>query len=169
MPTQKKSVISVEPLPSDPQALAALAVASVPVEAYTELANALIQAINATKPPEKKNPFNRRRDTPWTLKNGKVKAKLRRKMSQHGINIDEDKSSDEEIRLLNQVRPGTFLGGSVQVRRRKDRGVDIDYPIKTASQRLRLVNQFGIRSLAELCQALIHEAENPVIETFEEE
>ena len=49
----------------------------------------------------------------------------------------------------------------VKVVRRRDRGVDIDYPVKTASQRLKLVNQFGIRNFAELLQRCIDEGNNP--------
>jgi hypothetical protein len=127
----------------------------------SELAQALVQAIETTKPPQKKTAITRKPNTPWTPKDGSPKLKLKRKMYQHGILIDEDLVSNEEVELLNKLKPGLFLNGHVKVYRRRDRGIDIDYPIKTAAQRLKLVNQFGIRNLAELLQRCISEAENP--------
>lgn len=140
MPTKKKSEVTVS---------------------ETTLADALVQAINAAKPPEKKNPFNRKKGTPWTPKDGSAKLKLKRKMYQHGLLIDDEKIDNEEIALMNKVRPGLYLDGHVKVIRRRDRGIDIDYAVKTASQRLRLVNQFGIRNLKELLAQCIEEAANP--------
>lgn len=128
----------------------------------SELAQALIQAIELTRPEQKKNAFNRKVGTPWTPKDGTPKPKLKRKMFQHGLPIDEDISSSKEIDLMNQLRPGVFMGGLVKVNRRKDRGLDLDYHIKTASQRLKLINQFGIRNLEELLSRCIEEASNPV-------
>jgi len=127
----------------------------------SDLANALVAAINQAKPKEKKNPFNRTVSTPWTPKDGSPRLKLKRKAFQHGMEVDGKKLSNEEVALYNKLRPGRFLGGLVQVKRRRDRGIDIDYPIKTASQRLKLVNQFGIRNLSELLALCIHEADNP--------
>lgn len=127
----------------------------------SELASALVAAINAAKPVEKKNAFNRKVLTPWTPKDGSPKLKSKRKIYQHGLLVDPDKLDNEEIDLYNQIRPGTFLDGYVKVIRRRDKGIDIDYPVKTASQRLRLVNQFGIRNLKELLARCIEEAANP--------
>lgn len=127
----------------------------------TELAQALIQAINQTKPPEKKNPFNRKVNTAWTPKDGARKLKLKRKTYHHGLLLSEDILSNDEIDVLNKIRPGRYLDNYVVVFRRRDRGIDIDYPMKTSSQRLRLVNQFGIRNMKELCERIIAEAEAP--------
>ena len=126
----------------------------------SELAKALIQAIETTRP-QTKNPFNRKVGTPWTPKDGSPKLKLKRKMYQHGMPLTEPILSNDEIELMNQLRPGVYMDGIVKVNRRKDRGLDISYQIKTASQRLRLVNQFGIRNLKELLAQCIEEAANP--------
>lgn len=134
---------------------------------HQSLANALVAAINMAKPKEKKTVANRTVGTPWSPKDGSPKLKLKRKMHQHGLLLDADLFSNEEIDLMNKVRPGVFLDGHVQVIRRKDRGIDISYPIKTASQRLRLLNSFGIRDFKELLQKLINEAENPVKKIFD--
>ena len=134
----------------------------------TELANALIAAINATKAVEKKTPFNRTKNTPWTPKDGSPRLKLKRTMYQHGILIGS-RVSNEEIALLNQIKPGRFCDGHVHVVKRKDKGLNIDYPVKTASQRLKLVNQFGLRNFVELLQRLVDEAKNPSAYKTEED
>lgn len=131
------------------------------------IARAMVEAINIAKPKEKKNAANRTINNPWTPKDGAKKLKLKRKAHQHGVLLDEALLTNEQIALFNKLRPGTFLNGSVRVVRRKDRGIDLDYPIKTASQRLRLVNQFGIRTIDELLERCIYEAENPVKEAVD--
>lgn len=123
----------------------------------SELANALVTAINAAKGPEKKTPFNRKVNTPWTPKDGSPKLKLTRKMYQHGLPVNAARVSNEVIKLLNELQPGTYCDGFVKVNKRRDWGINVDYPIKTAAQRLRLVNQFGIRNFAELLQYCINE------------
>jgi len=125
------------------------------------LATALRDAINAAKPPEKKNIFTRTVNTPWTPPPGVPKLKLKRKIYLHGIPVSEDFTSNADIALCNQIRPGSYLDGYVKVIRRRDKGLDIDYPVRSSQQRLRLSNQFGIRSFGELLQRLIDEASKP--------
>lgn len=125
------------------------------------LAAALIKAINITKPKEKVNAAYRIPKTAWSPKAGEAKVKLKRKSYQHGIPIDPDMISNEEIALLNQLKPGLYCDGWVKVIRRRDRGINIEYPVKTASQRLRLTSQFGVRNLKELLELLIYQAANP--------
>ena len=127
----------------------------------SELAQALVAAINAAKPREKKTFATRTPKTPWTPKDGSAKLKLKRVAYQHGIEVDEGKLSNSEIDGFNKLRPGRFLDGHVKVVRRRDKGIDIDYPVKTAAQRLKLVNQFGIRDLTELLTRCANEAANP--------
>lgn len=129
------------------------------------LAEALVMAINAAKPVEKKNAANRKAITPWTPKDGSPKAKLKRKVFQHGLPADEEILSNDEINLFNKLRPGVFLDGNVKVIRRRDKGIDLDYAVKTASQRLKLVNQFGVRNLKDLLEMCVNEANNPKTRT----
>lgn len=131
------------------------------VNPSAELVAALVAAINSTKAPEKKTAANRKVRNPFTPKDGSPKLKLKRKIYQHGLIIDADFLTNDQIDLFNKLRPGSFLDGHVTVTRRRDKGIDISYPIKTASQRLRLVNQFGIRDLNELLARCIDEAANP--------
>jgi hypothetical protein len=133
---------------------------SVSEAARNELAEAFVSAIERTKPMEKKTVFTRKVNTPWSPPEGTPRTKLKRKFFHHGIGITT-KVTNEEIELLNKIRPGVYCDGFVRVTLRKDRGIDIDYPVKTASQRLKLVNQFGIRSFAELLQRLIAENADP--------
>lgn len=129
-------------------------------EAQKALADAFVEAIERTKPVEKKTVLNRKENTPWTPKDGSAKLKMKRKYYHHGLLIGEN-VGNEEIALLNQIRPGHYCDGYVRVTLRKDRGIDIDHPIRTASQRLKLVNGYGIRSFAELLQRCIDEKADP--------
>jgi hypothetical protein len=132
-----------------------------------ELAEAIVTAIEVSRP-QKKTPFNRKRNTPWTPKDGSPKLKMKRKFYHHGILIG-DNVSNEEIALLNKLRPGSYMGGFVRVIRRKDKGLDIDYPVKTSSQRLKLLNEFGIYSFEVLLQRCIDEAARPKVDEFASE
>lgn len=129
-------------------------------EAHQQLAKALVEAIRETQPPVKKTPITRTKRTPWSPTDGKPKLKLKRKMFHHSLELDT-KISNEEIDLLNKIRPGVYCDGWVKVIRRKDKGLDIDYPIRTSSQRLKLVNQFGIRDFKELLERIVSEQSNP--------
>lgn len=104
---------------------------------------------------------NRKKNTPWTPKDGSPKLKFKRKTYVHGLLCDEAIHSNEEIALANKVRPGVYGDGYIKVIRRRDKGIDIDWPVRTAAQRLKLVNTFGIRNFAELLQFCINEAANP--------
>lgn len=130
-------------------------------DATQQLIRALVEAINQTKPVEKKTAANRKPKNAWTPKDGSPKLKLKRKMYQHGIPIDPDMETNEVVDLLNRVKPGRYLDGWVKVFRRRDKGVDIDYPIKTSAQRLKLSSQFGITSFKGLLERCIEESNNP--------
>lgn len=124
------------------------------------LAKAFTEALKTIKPIEKKTVATRRKGTAWTPKDGAPKLKMRRKMFHHGVELTT-KISNEEIELLNKVKPGSYCEGWVRVILRKDKGIDIDYPVKTSSQRLKLPNQFSITSFSSLLRRLIDEAANP--------
>lgn len=132
----------------------------VATEAQKALADAFVEAINRTKPEEKKTILNYKGKTPWSPPDGEERVKLKRKYFHHGMLIDE-KLSNAECALLNKIKPGNYCEGFVRVTVRKDRGIDIDHPVRTTSQRLRLVNQFGIRNFSELLERIIDEKENP--------
>lgn len=153
------------------------------VAAQTEiekLTEALARAIQSTKPVEKKNAANRKPADPWQPKDGTKKPKLKRAHYLHGYPIDPDFHYPAELALLNQLKTGRYLNGFVKVFKRKDSGIDIDYPVKTASQRMRLASmgitevqdeygnviKTGLQSLLERC---ITEAKNPKREQPDED
>lgn len=140
---------------------APLAAPATDAQAQQTLAEALIKAINATRPVEKKTVFTRKKGNPWMPTDGSPKLKLKRIYLQHGLEIDADKLFNEEIELLNQVRPGSYCNGWIKVIKRKDGAIDIDYPVSTASQRMKLSSEFGINDFKALCARLIAEFKEP--------
>ena len=140
----------------------------------TDLAQAIVEAIRSTQPITKKTAFTKVSGSPWMPKNGEPRARLKRRAYHHNQLLGDPKEpncrlSNEEINLFNQLKPGSYCSGYVKVMRRRDKGIDIDYPIRTASQRLRLVNDFGIRSFAELLQKCVTEAAAPKTVQIEDE
>lgn len=129
--------------------------------AQTDLTQALITAIESTRPQVKKTVRTRKANTPWTPKDGSPKLKMKRKYYQHGIPFVPERTTNETIELLNQLKPGTFLNGYVRVVKRRDKGIDIDYNIKTHAQQRRLSNDFGISSINDLLKRLIAESLQP--------
>lgn len=138
---------------------------SVPEEqkfGLAELAQALTQALLAAQPPQKKTAATRKKANPWMPKDGSPKImKLKRPMYHHGIPINPKTTFNEDCLLLDKIKPGVYCQGHVRVTKRKDGGLDIDYPIRTASQRLKLSSQFGITSFNGLLQRLIDERNDP--------
>lgn len=133
------------------------------------LAIALERAIKNTKPTEKKNISNRTPGDPWSPKDGSKKLKLKRKAYQHGILLDPDFMNNDTIALWNQLKPGAFCGGHIRVYKRKDGGMDIDYPIKTASQRMLLQSKYRIFSQDDLLRLLIEESKKPKVEVEDDD
>lgn len=110
---------------------------------FDALAKALTAAVKEAKGPEKKTFSTRKPGDPWSPKDGSKKLKLKRVMFQHGLKIDPDLETNEVIDLLNKIKPGRYLGDWVKVYKRKDQGIDIDYPVKTPGQRMKMA-QMGI-------------------------
>lgn len=138
--------------------------------AAKELVAALVQAIQLTKPIEKKNAITRKAGDPWQPKDGSKKLKLKRKVYQHGIIIDPDFCDNDTIDALNHLKPGRYMEGFVKVYKRKDQGIEIEYPIKTASQKIKLISTYGVRSLKDFCDRCIAEHNDPAkFTTLEDE
>jgi hypothetical protein len=135
-----------------------------------DLASALTAAIEASKPPSKKSVFNRKSRTPWTPVDGSPKLKLKRKIYQHSIPVNEKMLTNETIALCNKIRPGEYFDGYVRVtRRRSDKGIDITYPCKNVQQRMQFVAKTGARSFTELLQRILVDAEKPRKSEFDQE
>ena len=113
------------------------------------LEDALTQALKSAQPEQKKTIFNRVKRNPWTPTDGSPKIlQFKRKMYHHGIEINPKRVTNENCLLLDKIKPGIYCSGYVRVTKRKDGGLDIDYPIRTSSQRLK-IHQFGIEANAD--------------------
>ena len=127
-----------------------------------QLADALMQALNAVKPIEKKNIMTRKKMNPWTPKDGSPKIlEFKRPMYHHGIPIEPKFTYNEVCVLLNKVKPGTYCDKLVRVSKRKDGGLDIDYPIRTAAQRLKVLPYTSGKGFLGLIERLIAERADP--------
>lgn len=125
----------------------------------TDLAQALTEAIKAAQPFRPKTILERTPQTPWSPPPGVPRAELRRPCYQHGNLIESQTVTNEEIELLNRLKPGTYCDGRVKVRPRRDGGLTIDYPVRTASQRIAML-AYG-RSFKELLERIIDEQQHP--------
>lgn len=127
-----------------------------------ELADALMQALNAVKPTEKKSIMTRKKINPWTPKDGSPKImEFRRAMFHHGIPIEPKFTHNEACLLLDKIRPGTYCDKLVKVKKRKDGGLDIDYLIRTNSQRLKVLPYTGGKGFTGLLERIIAERADP--------
>ena len=102
-----------------------------------DLAKALAAAIESTRPPQKKTPFNRPK--PWEEK----KPKFKRTWYQHGMEITPRQVSAEAIELMNIAKPGIYVKGLVRIIKMKDRSYNITWPVATSAQRLRVIQEAG--------------------------
>lgn len=132
------------------------------------LAEALAKAI-ATARPERITVANRKKNTPWTPKDGSPKLKLKRRIYQHGQEVLEERMLNQWIELANKLRPGKYCDGYITVIRRRDKGLDITYPVKTQAQRMKLVTEFGLRDFGEILARCVSEADTPKSATGEEQ
>ena len=125
------------------------------------LTTALTKAFESAKPKVVQTAHGRIAKTPWTPPEGTPRSQFKRKSYHHGRAILESRVSNEEIDLMNKLKPGRYLSNLVTVTRRKDKGIDIDYRIRTNSDRLKLVNAHGIISFTDLLSKVIAEQSIP--------
>ena len=70
------------------------------------------------------------------------------------------------MELLNKVKPGVYLNGLVQVRKRRDRAYDISWAVRTNAQRLSVIDEAARRTglgqtFEAILTACIDEANDP--------
>ncbi len=138
------------------------------------LTKALTEAMRQNQGPVKKTAFNKPHGGPWEPKDGTPKLRLKRRTYHHSMLIGEpsepsNRLSNEEIALLNKLKPGKYLNNFVTVSRLRNKGIDIDYPVRTNAQRLKLQSDFGIRSFQELLTRIIDEGNRPKPAQIEDE
>ena len=156
----------IEALPAPVAAAAAQATAPTvdPTAGFALLADAIAaattKAITASKPVEKKTILNYKGETPWHGKD-EPKLKLKRRMFQHGMLIDPELVTNDEIMLMNKLRPGRYFDNFVTVERRRDKGINFTWPMKTQDQKIRLAMQYGCVTIPQVLQRCIDEAAAP--------
>ena len=151
MATKKTSEDSAPTIPAAPQI-------SVDANAFVQ---AIMSAVEAANGPRKKTILTRKNGGPFAPKDGEIKPKLKRKTYQHGVLINEESVSSAEINSLNKLKPGSYCDGLVRVERRRDKGLNLTYNIRTAAQRLKLLNEYGLTSLVAICERCAAEAAQP--------
>jgi len=78
-------------------------------------------------------------DTPWNPEGKKDRAKLKRPTFLSGYPVNPMMHSEEEIRMLNEIRPGRYNERKWEVVRFSDDGsIDIRYPNRTIEQRMEM-------------------------------
>ena len=131
-----------------------------PTVGLSELAQALVSAIETTRPNQKKSIMDRKKLNPWTPKDGSPKiTSFKRPMYHHSLLIDPKTTYNEDCLLLDKVRPGKYVNGIVSVTKRRDGGLDIDYPIRTNAQRLKFLGLLDKRSFNGLLSQIVKEGE----------
>lgn len=123
-----------------------------------ELAQALKEAIQETAPIQQVHISRYVAKTPFNPTGSKTRPKLRGLFLQNGGRMVEDRLTNDEITLLNKIRPGRYLDRRVEVIERTENGetsVEIRYSNASMEQRLELKNR--ARNLKEMLQGILDE------------
>jgi len=91
------------------------------------------------------------------LDKNKRKVKLRAPFYQNGVMVRLDQLTDEQVTLINQLKPGRFNNRKWEIVKRRDRSIDFRYPNKTVEQRMQ--NNMVARDLTGMLQLILTEAE----------
>jgi hypothetical protein len=130
------------------------------VNGVADLAQALMLLMNQMRP-QKKTIADRVPGGPFAAPPGKVKLKLKRKMYLHNVPIDDEVLTNAEIEAFNQLRPGKYFNGLVDVSRRRDRGINIEWPFKGSANQMRLQSETRYTDLADLLGKMVAEGSKP--------
>ena len=76
---------------------------------------------------------------------------------QNGGRVNPDLMTDDEISLVNQLKPGRYFGGKWEVRKRRDKSLDLIYPNGTIAARMDLAREAG--SITGMLQRILTEQE----------
>ena len=123
-----------------------------------ELASAITNAV-AEAGPIKQVPISRYlAKTPWNPTGSKQRPKLRATFLQNGYEIREAFVTDEQIHLLNQIKPGRYINRKVEVVERNEHGnhsIELRYNNKSIEDRMELKTE--ARNLTEMLQRIVNE------------
>jgi len=91
------------------------------------------------------------------LEKNKRAVKLKQPFYQNGVMVRVDQLTDEQVELVNQLKPGRFNNRKWEIVRRRDRSIDFRYPNKTIEQRMQNASQ--AKDLTGMLQMILTEAE----------
>jgi hypothetical protein len=96
--------------------------------------------------------------TPWNPSGNPRKVKLKfKQLYQNGSRVNPDMMSEEEISLVNQLKPGRYNKRKWEVVKRRDKSIDIRVPNKTLQQRMTLKGE--AKDFAAIVQKILLEQE----------
>lgn len=93
------------------------------------------------------------------MKQRQPREPLKREVNMNGARLRPSQLSEEEIVLLNQLKPGTYLDGTVSVveTRGVGSGSAIDLVYNNASQENRINHYMRVGSLSNMCKMILAE------------
>jgi hypothetical protein len=99
-----------------------------------------------------------RQRTPWNPTGEPLKVRLKAPaVFMNGARLHPKMLSEEEITLLNALKPGLYNKKKWTVTLRRDKSIDIGYSNKTVKHRLELAREAP--SLSDMCRKILTEAE----------
>lgn len=122
------------------------------------LAKAITEAVAEASPVKQVHISRYKAETPWNPTGNKRRLQMNAKFYQNGSQIRDWHVTDEDIALLNQLKPGRYVDRKVEVIERNensDRSIEIRYSNETIGQRMELKNHF--RNFTELLQSIVTE------------
>jgi hypothetical protein len=123
------------------------------------LAKAITDAVTEASPVKQVHISKYKAITPWNPTGALRRPAMNAKFLDNGSEIPDWKVTDEDIALLNQLKPGRYLDRKLEVIERNDNGgartVEIRYSNKNVGQRMEMKN-YG-RNFTELLQNIVTE------------
>lgn len=121
-----------------------------------ELAQAIKAAVEETAPIKQVHISRYSAVTPFNPTGKKVRTKLNCNFTQNGARVNIARLTDEELELINKLKPGRFFERRVEVVERIENGErDIDIRYNNATNEQRMENKNLFRNLRELLQGCV--------------
>lgn len=124
----------------------------------TALAKAITEAVAEASPVKQVHISRYRAQTPWNPTGELRRRKMEARFLQNGIELRDWHITDEDIDLLNQIKPGRYMDRKVEVVERNENGsrtVEIRYSNQSIGQRMEMKNY--ARNFTELLQNIVTE------------
>lgn len=80
--------------------------------------------------------------SPWNPEGKRVRKTFRRNTFMHGIALNPNTHTEEDIELFNKLKPGRYLGRRVEVQRDAQGGINLTWAGKALDQRMQMYSEF---------------------------